>query len=127
MRARTVTVITLLAVGTAGLFGAGAVGSTTMSKLRVITERDSARTITLARTGRAELRLDNRWTWSAPRVHGRAAVLVPIDYERNPGYSAWKIQRRGAGSVKITSWGRPNCDGCKRHARWLSVKLKLSR
>lgn len=130
MRTRTVTVVTLLALGTVGLL-AGAAGSAATSTkpavLRVITERDSGKTITLAHTARAVLRLGNRWNWSAPRVRGGAVVLVAVKYESDPGFKAWDITRRAAGTAKITSSGQPNCDRCGRRARSFSVKLKLPR
>lgn len=93
---------------------------------RVITERDSGKTFTIKRTTSAVLRLGRKWVWTQPKVRGGAVVLVPIDYETDPGFKAWQLTRRAAGTAKITAYGRPNCDDCTRRARSFSVKLKVS-
>lgn len=93
---------------------------------RVITERDSGETFTIKRTTSTVLRLGRKWVWTQPKVRGGAVVLAPIDYETDPGFKAWQITRRAAGTARITAYGRPNCDGCARRARSFSVKLKVS-
>ena len=69
------------------------------------------------------LRLGTKCNWTQPKVRGASVVLTPINYESDPGFKAWQITRRAAGTAKITAYGRPNCDRCSRAAR--SVKLKL--
>ena len=69
------------------------------------------------------LRLGTKWNWTQPKVRGAGVVLTRINYESDPGFKAWQITRRAAGTAKITAYGRPNCDGCSRAAR--SFKLKL--
>lgn len=92
----------------------------------VITESATGKTFTMRRTT-ATLRLGNRWIWTRPRVYGTAVTLGAIKYESNPGFKAWQITRRAAGTVRITAYGRPNCDGCATRARSFSVKLTLPR
>jgi hypothetical protein len=121
-----VILVTLLSVGVAGLGTSSRdlAGAAQASRL-IITESDSGKIRTIKTTTHAELRLGNRWNWSQPKVHGSAVKLSPINYERDPGFSAWQITRRSAGSARITAYGRPNCTGCTRHARSFSVQLKV--
>jgi hypothetical protein len=119
-----VILITLVAVAAVG-YGVGqrSPAEAGQSAPRVITESHSGKTFTLKRTSRSELHLSNKWNWTQPKVRGGAVVLGPINYESDPGFKAWQITRRSAGTARITAYGRPNCDGCYRSAR--SFKLKL--
>lgn len=111
------------------LLGAGPDGSSAAVKRvpRVLTEDHAGRTFTMPRSAHPVLRLDNRWNWSQPRVRGRAVVLLPIDYESDPGFRAWEIHRRTAGTVRITAKGWPNCNRCSRRGRSFAVTLRLTR
>jgi hypothetical protein len=125
VHARSVILVTLLAVAVAG-YGIGRHSSAEagQSAPRVITESHSGKTFTLKRTSRSVLHLSGRWIWTQPKVRGGTVALSPIDYESDPGFKAWQITRRAAGTATITSYGRPNCNGCYRSAR--SFKLKLN-
>ena len=71
------------------------------------------------------LRLCNKWNWTPPKVRGGTVVLSRINYEIDPGFKAWQITRRAAGTAKITASGQPNCDGCSRAARSFRLKLNV--
>ena len=118
--------VTLLVVAVVG-YGVGqrspAVAG--QSAPRVITESHSGKTFTLKRSSRSVLHLSNKWNWTQPKVRGGAVALSPIDYESDPGFKAWQITRRAAGTAKITAYGRPNCDGCYRSARSFTLKLNV--
>jgi hypothetical protein len=92
---------------------------------RVITESHSGKTFTLKRSSHSVLRLSTKWNWTQPKVRGSAVVLGRINYESDPGFKAWQITRRSAGTAKITAYGRPNCDGCSRSARSFRLKLNV--
>lgn len=116
--------VTLLAVAVVG-YGVGQRNSAVagQSAPRVITEGHSGKTFTLKRTSNSVLRLSNKWNWTQPKARGATVALTRINYESDPGFKAWRITRRAAGTAKITASGQPNCDGCARAAR--SFKLKL--
>ena len=117
-----VTLFAVIAVG----YGVsrGDTATAAQSAPRVITESHSGRTFTLKRTSSSVLRLSNKWNWTQPKARGGTVVLSRINYESDPGFKAWQITRRAAGTAKITASGRPNCDGCSRAAR--SFKLTLN-
>ena len=115
--------LVLLAIGAAGV-GGGLAGAAQSSSLS-INERDTGKTFTLKRTTSAGLRLSGGWLWTQPKVRGRAVVLSPVNYRSDPGFMEWEITRRAAGTAKITAYGRPNCDGCSRRARFFRVTLKV--
>lgn len=117
--------VTLLVAGVVG-YGVGqrSPAAAGQSAPRVITESHSGKTFTLKRGSRSVVRLSSKWNWTRPKVRG-AVVLDPINYESDPGFKAWQITRRSAGTAKITAYGRPNCDGCSRAARSFSLKLNV--
>jgi predicted secreted protein len=121
-----VILVTLLAVAVVG-YGVGqrSPAEAGQSAPRVITESHSGRTFTLKRSSNSVLRLSNKWNWTQPKVRGATVVLTRISYESDPGFKAWQITRRSAGTAKITAYGRPNCDGCSRSARSFSLKLNV--
>jgi hypothetical protein len=119
-----VILLVLVAIGAAGA-GAGSPAGAAPSSTLSINERDSGKTFTLRRTTSAALRLSGKWVWNQPKVRGRAVVLSPVDYRSDPGFKEWEITRRAAGTVKITAYGRPNCGGCSRRARFFRVTLKV--
>lgn len=120
------TVVTLLAVGGAGYaISQRSSAGAAQSAPRVITERHGGKTFTLKRSASSVLRLGNKWNWPQPKVRGGTVVLYPVNYESDPGFKEWRITRRAAGTAKITAYGRANCDGCTRRARWFSVTLKV--
>lgn len=116
------TLVVLLAVGAVA---AGGLAAAAQSSSLSINERDTGKTFTLKRTTSAALRLSGKWVWTEPKVRGRAVVLSPVDYRSDPGFKDWEITRRATGTAKITAYGRPNCDGCSRRARFFRVTLKV--
>jgi hypothetical protein len=74
---------------------------------QVVTARHHGRTLRLARGRDVELRL-------APRaeidvVRGRSVSLSPIDFFADPGYTAWMLTARSAGTTVLAgrSGGKP--------------------
>jgi predicted secreted protein len=121
-----VILVTLLAAVVIGYaVGRHSPAEAGQSAPRVITESHSGRTFTLKRSSNSVLRLSNKWNWSQPKVRGGTVVLGRINYESDPGFKAWQITRRSAGTAKITAYGRPNCDGCSRSARSFRLKLNV--
>jgi hypothetical protein len=121
-----VILVTLIAIAVAGCGSGGfSPAAAAPSSRLVITESAGGKTFALKRTTRAVLRLGRKWVWTQPKVHGSAVVLSPVDYESDPGFKEWAITRRSTGTARITASGQPNCNGCTRHARSFSVKLKV--
>jgi predicted secreted protein len=126
MRARSVSLVTLLAVVVVGYdVGRRSPAAAGQSAPSVITESHSGKTFSLKRGSHSVLRLSNTWNWTQPKVRGGTVALSRINYESDPGFKAWQITRRSAGAAKITAYGRPNCDGCSRSARSFSLKLNV--
>ncbi|MBT2492984.1 hypothetical protein J7E96_31665 [Streptomyces sp. ISL-96] len=75
----------------------------------VLTEDDSGRTVTLSSGVTARLRLDGRRRWTPPAVEGdgAAVVLVPVDYETDPGFREWEVRAVRPGDAVIRTTGRP--------------------
>ena len=71
----------------------------------VITERDSGKTFTVRRGTELTLRLSSRYRWLAPKVKGRAARLIPVDYFVDPGFREWQVDGVGLGRSRITAAG----------------------
>ena len=118
--------VTLLAVVVIGYaVGQRSAAEAGQAAPAVITESHSGKTFTLKRGSHPVLRLANKWNWTQPKVRGGTVVLSRISYESDPGFKAWQITRRSAGTAKITAYGRPNCDGCSRSARSFSLKLNV--
>jgi len=125
-----VILVTLLVLGSAGLAAGERSSATTAKRVlpAVITQSDSGKTFAMRRTTRSSsLRLSNKWIWTQPFVRGGAVSLTPIKYESNPGFKAWAIRRRAAGTATIKAYGRPNCDACVMRPRSFSVKLTVTR
>ncbi|MBT2396209.1 hypothetical protein [Streptomyces sp. ISL-100] len=75
----------------------------------VLTEDDSGRTVTLSSGVTAHLRLDSRRRWTSPAVEGggAAVVLVPVDYETDPGFREWEVRAVRPGDAEIRTTGHP--------------------
>ncbi|MCF1599657.1 hypothetical protein [Streptomyces muensis] len=72
----------------------------------VLTQDDTGRTVTLALGDTTQLRLSGRWREAAPTVDGTAIVLVPVDYETDPGFRAWDIRAAQPGEAVLRTTGR---------------------
>ncbi|MEY9989559.1 hypothetical protein ABIE67_001591 [Streptomyces sp. V4I8] len=73
----------------------------------VLTQDDTGRTVTLPLGDTAQLRLSGRWRQTTPTVDGTAIVLVAVDYETDPGFSAWDIRATGRGEAVLHTAGGP--------------------
>jgi len=71
----------------------------------VVTLRDSGKTFTVRKGRELALRLNNRYSWTGPRVRGTAVRLTPVDYFRDPGYLEWTINARARGTARISATG----------------------
>ncbi|MFE6624918.1 hypothetical protein [Streptomyces sp. NPDC057740] len=72
----------------------------------VLTQDDTGRTVTLALDDTTQLRLSGRWRETAPTVDGRAVVLVPVDYETDPGFRAWDVRAAEPGEAVLRTTGQ---------------------
>ncbi|MEU7037393.1 hypothetical protein ABZ958_27410 [Streptomyces sp. NPDC046237] len=72
-----------------------------------LTQEDTGRTFTLRSGGTAQLRLSGRWREAAPSVDGAAIVLVPVEYETDPGFRAWDVRAVGPGEAVLRTTERP--------------------
>ena len=90
----------------------------------VITETDSGRCFSARPGSTAQLRLP--YGWSAPRSSGAAIQLIPIEYFRDPGYSAWVVRAVKSGSSTISA-SRP-CTGadCAKAEMTFEVTIAVS-
>jgi hypothetical protein len=97
-------------------FVAAAAVSQPATAPRIIGPADSGKTIAVQRGTRLELRLPERYRWTAPRTRGTAVRLTRIVFIRDPGYLAWSILARASGTATVTVVGygtqriRPGCD-----------------
>ncbi|WP_128429872.1 hypothetical protein [Streptomyces cyaneus] len=73
----------------------------------VLTQDDTGRTVTLSLGDTTQLRLSGRWRETTPTVDGTAIVLVPVDYETDPGFRAWDIRAAAPGEAVLDTTGRP--------------------
>ncbi|MFE7270911.1 hypothetical protein [Streptomyces sp. NPDC057623] len=73
----------------------------------VLTQKDTGRTVTLPLGDATQLRLSGRWRAATPAVDGTAIVLVPVDYESDPGFRAWDIRAASPGEAVLRSTGGP--------------------
>ncbi|MFE7216137.1 hypothetical protein ACFY0A_28580 [Streptomyces sp. NPDC001698] len=73
----------------------------------VLTQDDTGRAVTLRLGDTTQLRLSGRWREATPTVDGTAIVLVPVDYETDPGFRAWAIRAAGPGEAVLHTTGRP--------------------
>lgn len=73
----------------------------------VVTARHHGRTLRLARGADVELRLAARAEVDV--VRGRSVSLSPIDFFADPGYAAWMLTARTAGTTVLAgrSGGKP--------------------
>lgn len=72
----------------------------------VLTQNDTGRTVTLALGDTTQLRLSGRWRETAPTVDGTAVVLVPVDYETDPGFRAWDVRAVEPGEAVLRTTGQ---------------------
>jgi hypothetical protein len=75
----------------------------------VITQADTGRAFTLPSGAVAELRLNAKFRWSAPKATPAIVAVVPEPVPTDAGYSAWKITTTGHGTAVIESTGAPIC------------------
>ena len=73
----------------------------------VLTQDDAGRTVTLPLGGTAQLRFSGPWRKATPTVDGTAIVLVPVAYERDPGFRAWDIRAAAPGEAVLHATGQP--------------------
>jgi hypothetical protein len=73
----------------------------------VLTQDDNGRTVVLPLGATTQLRLSGRWHEAAPAVDGTAIVLVPVDFETDPGFRAWDIRAAGRGDAVLHTPGPP--------------------
>ncbi|MFE5487228.1 hypothetical protein [Streptomyces sp. NPDC056527] len=72
-----------------------------------LTQDDAGRTLTLALGETTQLRLSGRWREATPTVEGTAIVLVPVDFESDPGFRAWDVRATEAGEAVLRTTERP--------------------
>jgi hypothetical protein len=72
---------------------------------RVVTLRDSGRTLTARKGAHLELRLPEDDRWIGPRVRGDAVRLTRIQFVRDPGYLAWSVVAAARGTARVTAVG----------------------
>ncbi|MFG2875550.1 hypothetical protein ACGFYU_11180 [Streptomyces sp. NPDC048337] len=73
----------------------------------VLTQADNGRTVVLPLGAATQLRLSGRWQEATPTVDGTAIVLVPVDFETDPGFRAWDVHAAGPGKAVLHVPGRP--------------------
>jgi hypothetical protein len=72
---------------------------------RVVTLRDSGKTLTVRKGAQLQLHLTERLRWLPPRVRGTAVRLTRIEFIRDPGYLAWSVAARSRGTAVVTAVG----------------------
>jgi hypothetical protein len=72
---------------------------------RVVTLRDSGKTLTARKGVHLELRLPESERWVGPRVLGDAVRLTRIEFFRDPGYLAWSVVAVARGTARVTAVG----------------------
>ncbi len=117
-----------LALGACGAAaGPGAQASPSPSPVQVVTEADSGQTISLAVGQTADLRLSNRYTWSAPQVSGGAVRVAGGAAAAD--YHEWTLTAVARGTATVTSGGRVACspgDVCPGAVRAFSVTVAVT-
>ncbi|KOG16967.1 hypothetical protein [Streptomyces viridochromogenes] len=73
----------------------------------VLTQDDTGRTVPLPLGDATQLRLSGSWRAATPTVDGTAIVLVPVDYESDPGFRAWDIRAAAPGEAVLHTTGGP--------------------
>ncbi|MFE0251711.1 hypothetical protein [Streptomyces sp. NPDC059010] len=73
----------------------------------VLTQDDTGRTVTLSVGETTQLRFSGRWREVTPTVDGTAIVLVPVDYETDPGFRAWDVRAAEPGKAVLHTAGPP--------------------
>ncbi|MFI7407246.1 hypothetical protein ACIBU0_00995 [Streptomyces sp. NPDC049627] len=71
----------------------------------VLTPDDTGRTVPLRLGDSTQLRLSGRWREATPTVDGTAIVLVPVDYETDPGFRAWDARAAEPGEAVLHTTG----------------------
>jgi hypothetical protein len=69
---------------------------------RVVTERDSGKTILLHRGASASLRLGHGSIWREPHVSSGAVELTQVYYFRDPGFTEWTVDAVARGRAVVT-------------------------
>lgn len=91
-----------------------------------ITNADQGTTVTLHAGQCATLSLDPEWVWDTPRSSSRAVLVYDV-----PTFvpdQVWGLQAGPAGTAKITSTGRPDCDPgevCPMIVRLFEVDIRI--
>ncbi|MFD9033124.1 hypothetical protein ACFVZW_18525 [Streptomyces sp. NPDC059567] len=73
----------------------------------VLTQDDAGRTLTLALGETSQLRLVGRWREVTPAVDGTAIVVVPVEFESDPGFRAWDVRATEKGETVLRTTERP--------------------
>lgn len=84
-----------------------ATGASVQAAPATLTQEDTGRTFALRRGGTTQLRLSGRWREATPSVDGAAIVLVPVEYETDPGFRAWDVRAAGPGEAVLRTTERP--------------------
>jgi len=69
---------------------------------RVVTERDTGKTIVLHRGTSASLRLRNGSIWGEPHASSDAIELTQVFYFRDPGFTEWTVDAVARGKAVLT-------------------------
>jgi hypothetical protein len=72
---------------------------------RLVTLRDSGKTLRVRKGAELQLRLPERLRWLPPRVRGTSVRLTRIEFIRDPGYLAWSVAARTHGTAVVTAVG----------------------
>lgn len=72
---------------------------------RIVTLRDSGKTLTAREGAHLELRLPESDRWLGPRVRGDAVRVTRIHFFRDPGYLAWSVDAVARGTARVTAVG----------------------
>lgn len=72
---------------------------------KIVTLRNNGERLTLHKGAELQLRLPERYRWTAPRVRGTSVRLTRIAFFRDPGYLAWSVAARARGTAVISAVG----------------------
>lgn len=70
---------------------------------KILTLRDSGKTVSVRKGEHLELRLNERYRWLKPRMRGGAVGVSRILFVRDLGYVAWSIAARARGKAVVTA------------------------
>jgi hypothetical protein len=91
----------------------------------LITEVDTARCFSAQPGSTAQLRLS--YGWSEPKSSGGAIQLTPIEYFRDPGFSAWVVRALKSGTSTISASRLCPASDCPQGTLTFKVTIAVSR